>query len=230
MTSSVNTIRTQTNRVEEKNHAESDFPERLRSLRKSLGLTQSEMAARLGLSMSYVHQLEKKKRTASEQVETLVSMLEAQLEAGLLKAPEKHVVQEESGSYRTGNRRIPVVGWAHAGEATDYDALPKGWQDKIPTDCRDPHAFAVRLEGESMMPRFEQGDLLILMPEAEVYSGCLAVVRLASGGVLFRRVEIREDLFILIPLNAQFSREEIPRSQIAWAFPVWGSWRQLWNR
>jgi SOS-response transcriptional repressor LexA len=128
-----------------------------------------------------------------------------------------------------GCRSIPVLGWAHAGQAEDYDQLPEDWQDLIPTECRDPKAFAVRLEGESMMPRFEEGDLLILMPEAEVYNGVLAVVRLASGGVVFRRIEIREERLVLVPLNPQYQREEFNTSQVSWIYPLWGIWRQIWK-
>jgi SOS-response transcriptional repressor LexA len=126
-------------------------------------------------------------------------------------------------------RRIPVVGWAHAGEAADYEELPASWQDRIPTDCRDERAFGVRLEGESMMPDFKDGDLLVLMPSEEVYSGALAVVRLEAGGVLFRRVEIRAERLVLVPLNPQYDREEFKRSEVSWCYPVWGSWRQTWK-
>lgn len=125
---------------------------------------------------------------------------------------------------------IPVIGWAHAGSAENYEEIPKDWQDAVPTECRDVKAFAVRLEGDSMSPDFNQGDLLILQPSEEVYSGCLAVVKLSNDGIIFRRVELRREHIKLVPLNPQYGMEEIPRSDIAWIFPVWGMWRQIWKR
>lgn len=128
-----------------------------------------------------------------------------------------------------GIRRIPVLGWAHAGQAKAYEELPREFQDTVPTDCRDPQAFGVVLEGDSMEPSFREGDLLILMPGTRVHSGCLAVIRLADDGVLFRRIQIVGDRYRLLPLNPRYETEEFSQDQISWIYPVWGSWRQLWK-
>lgn len=126
-------------------------------------------------------------------------------------------------------RRIPVIGWAHAGQAASYEEMPEDWQQMIPTDCRDPKAFAVMLEGDSMEPLFRDGDLLVLMPSQRIHNGCLAVIRLASDGVLLRRVEVREERLRLVPLNPRYEAEEMSGDQISWAYPVWGRWSQVWK-
>ena len=122
---------------------------------------------------------------------------------------------------------IPVVSWAHAGEAESFEELPESWQDWIPTECRDERAFSVRLLGDSMTPLYIEGDLLVLQPSREIYSGCLAVIRLANDGILFRRVERRADRLVLVPLNPQYKTEEFSCEEIAWAYPLWGMWRQV---
>jgi len=128
------------------------------------------------------------------------------------------------------NRTIPVLGWAHAGDAMNYDEIPESWQERVPTECRDPKAFAVRLEGDSMEPKFYEGDILILQPGEEIYNGCLAILKMCTDGYIFRRVEIRPECLRLIPLNPQWGVEEIPRDQIAWAYPVWGMVRRIAKR
>ncbi len=143
-------------------------------------------------------------------------------------------IREQPASYRTkprpgtgSPRMIPVVSWAHAGTADSFEELPKSWQDMVPTECRDERAFAVRLIGDSMAPLFVEGDMLVLQPGREIYSGCLAVVRLANDGILFRRVERRAEKLVLIPLNPQYSSEEFSAGEISWAYPLWGMWRQV---
>ncbi len=139
-------------------------------------------------------------------------------------------VNEDPAPYNVkpqGSRMIPVVSWAHAGEADNFEELPKSWQDMVPTECRDPKAFAVRLIGDSMGPLYVEGDMLILQPGREIYSGCLAVVRLANDGILFRRVEVRGSDLLLVPLNPQYQAEKFPLSEISWAYPLWGMWRQV---
>lgn len=193
------------------------------------------MAKRMGLSMSYVHQLEAGKRTPSESVVTLLKILESQVEVGILGAGSP-VTEANAGSEELGqtgdpqsHRTIPVIGWAHAGEAENFEELPHSWQDRIPTECRDEKAFAVRLMGDSMEPQYLDGDLLVLMPSREIYSGCLAVLRLANDGVIFRRVEIRGERLRLVPLNPRYDLEDLNRSDVSWAYPVWGMWRQIWR-
>jgi hypothetical protein len=50
-----------------------------------------------------------------------------------------------------------------------------------PYDVRDPHAFAVEITGESMAPRYEQGDIVVCSPEKRWKSGDYCVVITADG-------------------------------------------------
>ncbi|MFT3991857.1 MAG: LexA family transcriptional regulator [Luteolibacter sp.] len=126
-------------------------------------------------------------------------------------------------------RRIPVLGWAHAGSATVYEEISLAHQETIPTDCRDPKAFGVALEGDSMSPRFCEGEMLVLMPSEEPYSGCFAVCRFADDGVVFRRLEFMGDQVRLVPLNTSYDPSTHSRKEFAWIYPVWGRWSQLWK-
>lgn len=135
----------------------------------------------------------------------------------------------QSASDRVEARFIPVVGWAHAGEAGNYEELPSDWQQRVPTECRDPQAFAVLLEGESMEPKWSAGDMLILQPGCQPYSGCLAVCRFKDDGVVFRRVEFLPDEVRLIALNPAYPTTSYPRESFSWIYPLWGRWTQVWK-
>ncbi|MCW1883995.1 hypothetical protein OKA04_04595 [Luteolibacter flavescens] len=131
------------------------------------------------------------------------------------------------------NRLIPVVGWAHAGTAVSYEQLPDSWVAKVPTECRDPKAFGVRLEGDSMESAgrigFTEGDLLVAMPGEEAYSGCFVIARFANDGVTFRRFESTGDVIRLVPLNERYPVTQHTREEFSWIYPVWGRWSQLWK-
>lgn len=143
--------------------------------------------------------------------------------------PPGRIAKSSGFPNKSTTREIPVMGWAHAGQAASYEELPESWQEMIPTHCRDSKAFAVTLEGDSMEPLFREGDLLVLMPGERIHNGCLAVVRLASDGVLLRRIEVRGERLRLVPLNPRYEAEELTNDQISWAYPVWGRWSQVWK-
>jgi SOS-response transcriptional repressor LexA len=125
---------------------------------------------------------------------------------------------------------IPLIGWAHAGEAEGYEEIPTSWQNNVPTDCPDLQAFAVSLEGDSMEPRFYDGDILIVQPTTEVHSGCFAVARFIDDGVIFRRLEMRRGQIILVPLNPQYQASEHGRDEFAWIYPVWARITKMWQK
>lgn len=220
-----------------------DFSSRLGRLLAEDPRSQKEIAEAAGISESGLVNYKKGRKPKADELFRLADTLGCEprflltgegtrkVHSYEFEESNRESLHEGEVIYRAGSRQIPVVGWAHAGEALDYEQLPEEWQEWIPTECRDPRAFAVRLEGDSMSPDFQEGDLLVLMPEEAIYNGVLAVIRLASGGVLFRRVEMRGERLVLIPRNsAQYDREEFSREDIAWCFPVWGSWRQVWKR
>lgn len=205
-----------------------NFPDRLLELRKTLNLTQEEMGQRLGISSNYVSLLEGGKRQPSTNLVMTLSHLESAHSEGVTLQRVGGKVSKAAAAGSTF-RSIPVVGWAHAGDAATYEELPKGWQREIPTECRDPNAFAVVLEGESMEPRYSAGDMLILQPGVEPFSGCLAVCRFKDDGIVFRRVEFLPDEVRLIALNSSYPTASYPRDSFSWIYPVWGRWTQVWR-
>ncbi len=67
-------------------------------------------------------------------------------------------------------------------------------------------AFALRVVGESMSPEFENGNIIIVDPEAVVFDGCFVVARHA-GEYLFRQLKIDGEVYRLKVLDG--SEEEV---------------------
>jgi SOS-response transcriptional repressor LexA len=151
--------------------------------------------------------------------------------------PSDGRVCSPSAQYKTtpnDTRVIPVVSWAHAGEAAAYEELPESWREKVPTECRDPKAFAVRLEGDSMESThglsFREGDVLVVQPSETAHSGCLVVARFRNDGVIFRRFEVTNKAITLVPLNNRYQASQHQIDEFSWIYPVWGRWTQIWRK
>lgn len=192
------------------------------------------MAEETGLTANYLYQLESGGREPSDSARKLFELLERsyKLDEAPPAIPPAHLEAVRQGKLRL----IPVVGWAHAGEAASYEEIPQSWADMVPTECRDERAFGLRLEGDSMEASdggglsFRDGDLLVAMPSARPYSGCFVVAKFTNDGVTFRRLETVGRKIILAPLNKRYDVTEHDEHEFHWIYPVWGRWSQLYQR
>ena len=76
---------------------------------------------------------------------------------------------------------VPVINKVAAGYPTEFDDLgyPVGFADdyvRCP-DIQDPNAFAVRVVGDSMEPKFSEGNIIVFSPGADVQNGDDCFVR-----------------------------------------------------
>jgi SOS-response transcriptional repressor LexA len=118
---------------------------------------------------------------------------------------------EGARSSMAAGRLVPVINRVEAGYPQDFNDLdyPVGVADdyvRCP-DLHDPNAFAVRVVGDSMEPRFRQGDIVVFSPAAEVRNGddCFVRFRLPHE-TSFKRVFFEEGENVrLQPRNERYS-------------------------
>jgi len=127
---------------------------------------------------------------------------------------DKNISKTEPG------RLIPIINRVAAGYPVDFDDLqyPAGFADdyvRCP-DIDDPQAFGVRVIGDSMEPKFEQGDIVIFSPAIEVRSGDDCFVRLATPHeTTFKRIFFEADNMVrLQPRNEKYSPLIVEGSRI----------------
>ncbi len=108
-------------------------------------------------------------------------------------------------------RMVPVINKVSAGYPSDFNDLdyPVGIADdyiRCP-DLHDPNAFAVRVVGDSMEPKFNEGDIVIFSPAADVHNGDDCFVRFAMPHeTTFKRVFFESnDKIRLQPRNEKYS-------------------------
>jgi len=137
---------------------------------------------------------------------------------------------EDSPEYRLTINRVPVLSWAHAGEAESYEELPKSWQESVPSTCGDRSAFALTIEGDSMQPKYETGDIVIVMPSIKPRNGCLVVAKFKSDGIVFRRFHVSPvGNMRLTAYNSIYPEYEGPETDFHWIYPVHSTLKNEWR-
>ncbi len=72
--------------------------------------------------------------------------------------------------------------------------------------------FALRVLGDSMMPEFKEGDIIVIEPDGAVHDGSF-VLAAHNGEYIFRQLRVDEGHYYLKPLNDAYPTVEIPGLQ-----------------
>jgi repressor LexA len=87
---------------------------------------------------------------------------------------------------------VPVINRISAGYPKDFTDLsyPSGVADDYVgcPDVQDKDAFAARVHGDSMLPKYREGDIVIFSPAAAPRSGDDCFIRFDDGHTTFKRV------------------------------------------
>jgi len=118
---------------------------------------------------------------------------------------------EQAKASLAAGRLVPIINKVAAGYPADFNDLdyPAGVADdyvRCP-DVHDPNAFAVRVVGDSMEPRFCEGDIVIFSPAADLHNGDDCFIRFAEPHeTTFKRVFFEPDNKVrLQPRNEKYS-------------------------
>jgi len=129
---------------------------------------------------------------------------------GSLLAESDLNIEQNHVSLKAG-QLVPVINKVSAGYPVDFDDMdyPTGVADdyvRCP-DLHDPHAFAVRVVGDSMETKFCEGDIVIFSPAAEVHNGNDCFIRFAMPHeTTFKRVFFEENNKVrLQPRNENYA-------------------------
>jgi transcriptional regulator with XRE-family HTH domain len=91
--------------------------------------------------------------------------------------------------------------------------------DKISTAF--PDCFALHIDGDSMSPRINDGDIVIASPSVSACDGQLAVACIADQiGVTCKLIRTTPKGVHLIPINEKYDTKVVPRKDLLWAVSV----------
>ncbi len=98
---------------------------------------------------------------------------------------------------------IPLLASVPAGK-TNTMFYPEHVDRYVTVDnLKDKTAFALVVKGNSMSPKIENGDIVVISPQQDVRSGDICVIRVNDEDVL-KKIKIEGQYVHLIPLNPDF--------------------------
>ena len=134
------------------------------------------------------------------------------------------LVEKSAGNVeQVATNAVPVINRVSAGYPRDFTDLsyPRGVADDYVgcPDVQDADAFAARVHGDSMMPKYRAGDIVIFSPSAGPKDGDDCFVRFEDGQTTFKRVFFENDeaglaVIRLQPRNERYRPQTIPSQQI----------------
>ena len=96
---------------------------------------------------------------------------------------------------------MPIIGNSACGERVTPDTNPEGYAD-LPDGVQAD--FALRCKGDSMLPTFQDSDLVLIRQQPEVENGQIAAVDV-NGETTLKHIYKQQDGLLLTADNAKFA-------------------------
>lgn len=173
-----------------------DLGKKIRAHRDELGLTQAELADKLGLTYSSVSQWESGRATPRTPILRQLADLFGTTVADLMGEDATEPVRPNGAQYVT----LPVLVAGHAGEFTD-EFGPDEVADvpiSVLERVNDPDAYLMRVRGSCMNRRFADGENALLSPRCEPRNGD-AVAAEYNGEMILRSYYRGASTLVLSP-------------------------------
>ncbi len=126
-------------------------------------------------------------------------------------------------------RPVPLIGFAQAGSGGFFDdgGFPAGtgWDEVSFPNIQDDNAYALEVSGESMLPLYRDGDIIVVSPSAQIRRGDRVVLRTLEGEVMAKVLGRQTTKSIeLISLNPDHEDRTIALRDVDWlARILWAS-------
>lgn len=191
------------------------MPNRIRELRKNLKMTMKELGNHVGLAESTISQYETGKRQPDN--ETLLRFAE------LFDTTVDYILGGTAPAQPATHShiRIPVLGSVPAGVPIEAVEDVIDWEDIPATMTRGgKEYFALRVSGDSMFPKFLDGDIVIVHRTPVCDSGDDCVVYVNGYDATLKTVHLSKDGGLsLRPINTNYEPRSFTRAEVA-SLPV----------
>lgn len=178
-----------------------NFKTRLKQLRNERKINQRELAKYLKVAPSTISMYENGQREPNfEVLEVLADFFNVDMNYLLGKTDKttKLLIDKPQGL------KIPVLGTVAAGipisaveDILDYEEIPLAWQNQ-------GEFFALKIKGDSMEPRMESGDVVIVKQQSDANSGDTVIVLVNGDDATCKRLEKTDNGIMLVSTNPKY--------------------------
>lgn len=183
---------------------------RITEIRSAREMSTAELARQMGVRVQSVQQWESGQTTPkSARLAALARVLNCSVhllthdvatEDNLWNGTERVPVPQV--------RPVPIISWVQAGHwqeaMTPYEL--HSIEEHVPTRVEvSSRAFALRVRGDSMEPRFPEGCVIIVDPEIDARDGSFVVAQMdRTSEATFKRLVFDGPTRLLMPLNPRY--------------------------
>lgn len=175
----------------------------IKKYRKIRGYTQQELSERASISRSYLGDIEGGRYNPS--IETLKDIADA------LNVDVSNLMGD--GDIRKGVR-IPVLGRIAAGIPIEAITDIIDFEEISDEMAKSGDYFALQIRGDSMEPKFSDGDVVIVRKQSTIESGEIAIVIINGEDATIKKVKKHDTGIYLIPTNTNYSPQFYTNEEI----------------
>lgn len=183
------------------------FAENLTRLVNGSKLPQSEIAKRINVSPQTFN--------TWIQGKAIPRMGKIQLLADYFKIEKSDLIEEKSNITISQGIKIPVLGSVPAGvpitaveDILDYEEIPQLWANQ-------GEFFALKIKGDSMEPRMQSGDVVIVRQQSSADSGDTVIVLINGDEATCKKLEKTGNGIMLISTNTKYAPMFFSNEQIS---------------
>lgn len=205
--------------------------EAIDALAERHGLSTSRLARLAGLDPTAFNKSKRMSKDGRERWPSTESIAKA------LKATNETLDSfiSDSGTYHQispgamSAATVPLLGFAQAGAGGFFDSggfpAGQGWDEVRMPAAGDGGTYALEVSGDSMLPLYRDGDIIIVSPTEQLRRGDRVVARTSDGEmvakILYRQTEKNVELH---SLNPEHKPQIITTEELDWiARIIWAS-------
>lgn len=206
--------------------------ERLRELRKEKDLTQEELASKLKISKSALGMYETGKRIPTwETMEAIADFFNVDMDFLYGKTKVKNKLKHFNNSTHLSiyereeqninfcekpKNKVAVLGTVQAGIPIEAIEDILGYEELSPNMVESgAEYFALRVKGDSMLPRFQEGDVVIVRKQSDVNHDDIAIVLVGNEEATIKRIVKSEVGIMLVANNPSYEPKFYSNKDIA---------------
>lgn len=168
----------------------------IKALRKKHGLNQSQLAQRLNVTQATVSRWESGDILPDiEMVKSMAQMFNTSTDALL----------ENSNQVSSRGVKIPVLGRVQAGIPIEAIEDILDYEEIEPELAEMGEFFGLQIKGDSMEPKFSEGDVVIVRRQPDVESGEIAVVLVNGDDATIKKLVKHENGVSLVAMNPSYT-------------------------
>jgi repressor LexA len=207
----------------------STIAQRIREARLSKQLDQSDLAAKIDIATRTIQRWEKGDQVPDSNYLMRIAKATGVAARWLLSGEGEMIPTDEqkmkviplpTSRYKKVDLvSLPLLASVPAGALSQRFHSDQAERFITVDDVRDPNAFALEVKGNSMAPRIENGDIIVVTPKLEVRSGDICVVRVDEEDTV-KRIKIDEQFVHLIPLNPEYEPMVVRKKDVTFMWRV----------